>query len=223
MDRKDMGSNIGKDTEQISIVTHVVKEVARVPIWAKLTPSTTDIVVEARGAFLGGADAISSSNTFPSLPPIDPDTLEFEMNVDGYVSSGGMGGPAILPLSMAKMAQMTQAFPDQAFSGIGGVADFSHALNYFLLGCGTVQVCTAAMLDHAIGPNVIKQLTAGIQQAMEKNGWSTVEDFRGLRRDRVVSHSKIRRPDSKAYHGGYESEGYASTFAKATVDEQTQG
>ena len=211
MDRKDMGSNIGKDTEQISIVTHVVKEVARVPIWAKLTPSTTDIVVEARGAFLGGADAISSSNTFPSLPPIDPDTLEFEMNVDGYVSSGGMGGPAILPMSMAKMAQMTLAFPDKAFSGIGGVADFSQALNYFLLGCGTVQVCTAAMLDHAIGPNVIKQLTAGMQQAMEKNGWASVENFRGLRRDRVVSHSKIRRPESKAYHGGYESEGYAAT------------
>ena len=65
MDRKDMGSNIGKDTELISIVAQVVKEVARVPVWAKLTPSTTDIVVEARGAFLGGADAITSSNTFP--------------------------------------------------------------------------------------------------------------------------------------------------------------
>src|SRR5919107_849992 len=155
MDRKDMGSNIGKDQELISIVAHVVKEVARVPIWAKLTPSTTDIVIEARGAFLGGADAVSSSNTFPSLPPIDPDTLEFEMNVDGLVSSGGLGGPAILPQSMAKMAQLTQAFPDKAFSGIGGVAGFSHALNYILLGCGTVQVCTAAMLDHAIGPNII--------------------------------------------------------------------
>src|SRR5205809_1539521 len=128
MDRKDMGSNIGKDTELISVVTEVVKEVARVPVWAKLTPSTTDIVVEARGAFLGGADAIVSSNTFPSLPPVDPETLEFEMNVDGYVSSGGMGGPAILPLSMAKMAQMTQAFPDKSFSGIGGGADFSQAL-----------------------------------------------------------------------------------------------
>ena len=28
-----------------------VKEVARVPIWAKLTPSTTDIVLEARASF----------------------------------------------------------------------------------------------------------------------------------------------------------------------------
>jgi dihydroorotate dehydrogenase len=222
MDRKDMGSNIGKDTEQISIVTHVVREVSRVPIWAKLTPSTTDIVVEARGAFLGGADAITSSNTFPSLPPIDPDTLEFEMNVDGYVSSGGMGGPAILPMSMAKMAQMTHAFPGKSFSGIGGIADFSQALNYFLLGCGTVQVCTAAMLDHAIGPNVIRQLTTGMQQAMEKHGWSTLEDFRGIRRERVVVHSKIRRPDSKAYHGGYEAEGYASSVGDATAEKAAE-
>src|SRR6476469_3173593 len=136
MDRKDMGSNIGKDRELISIVTQVVKEVARVPVWAKLPTSTPGIVLEARGAFLGGADAITSSNTFPSLPLIDPETLQFEVNVDGYVSSGGMGGPAILPLSLAKMAQLTQAFPDTSCSGIGGVAAFSHALNYVLLGCG---------------------------------------------------------------------------------------
>jgi dihydroorotate dehydrogenase len=203
MDRKDMGSNIGKDKEQISIVTHVVKEVATIPVWAKLTPSTTDIVVEARGAFLGGADAIVSSNTFPSLPPIDPDSMDFEMNVDGLVSPGGMGGPAILPLSMAKMAQMTQAFPERSFSGIGGVSDFSQALNYFLLGCGTVQVCTAAMLDHAIGPNVIKTLLDGQRQFMEARGYSSLEDFRGLRREKIVAHSQIRRPE-KAMKGNEE-------------------
>jgi dihydropyrimidine dehydrogenase (NAD+) subunit PreA len=206
MDRKDMGSNIGKDQEQISIVTQVVKEVAKVPVWAKLTPSTTDIVVEARGAFLGGADAIVSSNTFPSLPLIDAETLEFEMNVDGLVSSGGLGGPSILPLSLAKMAQMTQALPDREFSGIGGISSFAHALNFFLLGCGTVQVCTAAMLDHAIGPNIIKQLIQGMEEFLDKHadkGWSSLEDFRGIRRDRVVQHSKIRRPESKEYHGGF--------------------
>jgi dihydropyrimidine dehydrogenase (NAD+) subunit PreA len=210
MDRKDMGSNIGKDPELLSVVTQAVKEVAKVPVWAKLTPSTTDIVVEARGAFLAGADSITSSNTFPSLPLIDPDTLEFEMNVDGLVSSGGLGGPAILPLSLAKMSQMTQAFPDRSFSGIGGIAEFAHALNYFLLGCGTVQVCTAAMLDHAIGPNVIKRLTTEMAEMMEKRGWTSLDDFRGAMRDRVVAHSKIRRPDGTDYRGGYDAEGYAS-------------
>ena len=39
---------------------------------------------------------------------IDPETLEFEINVDGLVSSGGLGGPAILPMSLANMARMTQ-------------------------------------------------------------------------------------------------------------------
>ncbi|MEO8260734.1 MAG: tRNA-dihydrouridine synthase [Acidobacteriota bacterium] len=215
MDRQDMGSNLGKDQELVSIVTKVVKEVARVPVWAKLTPSTTDIVVEARGAFLGGADAISSSNTFTSLPLIDPETLEFEVQVDGFVSTGGLGGPAILPLSLAKMAQLAQAFPDRSFSGIGGISTFEHALNYFVLGCGTVQICTAAMLDHAIGDNVIRALTDGLSQFLEKKGdGARLADFIGIRRDRVVAQSQIRRPDEKQYHGGHETaEGYATPDA----------
>src|SRR5207253_3591448 len=142
------------------------------------------IVVEARGAFLGGADAVVSSNTFTSLPLIDAETLDFGVNVDGLVSTGGLGGPAILPLSLAKMSQLTQAFPNKSFSGIGGISNFEHALNYFLLGCGTVQVCTAAMLDHAIGPNVIKELNQGLATFLEKNaerGWKKVDDFIGLR------------------------------------------
>jgi dihydropyrimidine dehydrogenase (NAD+) subunit PreA len=221
MDRDDMGSNIGKNCELIETVVGVVKEVARVPVWVKLTPNTTDIAREAGAAFKAGADAISSSNTFTSLPLIDPNTLEFEVNVEGLVSYGGLGGPAILPLSLAKMAQMTLAHPERSFSGIGGIADFSHALSYFLLGCGTVQVCTAAMLDHAIGPNVIKGLIAGISAFLERHadkGWRSLDDFRGLRRDRIVEHSKIKRPDAKDYHGGHEApEGYAAPAPKAEI------
>ncbi len=213
MDRRDMGSNIGKDQGLCSVVTEAVKEAARVPVWCKLTPATADIVVEAGACFRGGADAIVSSNTFPSLPLIDPATLDFEINVDGYVSSGGLGGPAILPQSLAKMAQLTQAFPDRSFSGIGGVTDFAQALNYFLLGCGTVQVCTAAMLDHAVGPNVIRSLLRGLDDFLDQHaadGWRTVENFRGLRRDRVVKQSDIRRPDASEYFSGHEApEGYA--------------
>ncbi len=220
MDRPDMGSNIGKDQGLCSFVTQVVKEVATVPVWAKLTPATSDIVLEAGAVFRGGADAVSSTNTFPSLPLVDPDSLEFEMNVDGYVSFGGLGGPAILPQAVAKMAQMTQAFPEKEFSGIGGVSEFSHALNYFLLGCGTVQVCTAAMLDHAVGPNVIKRLLSGMREFLDRNshrGFTRLEDFRGLLRGHVVSHSQIRRPQDSDYQGGYEpQEGYAEPETTGT-------
>jgi len=213
MDREDMGSNIGKDQQQCSFVTQVVKEVAKVPVWAKLTPATSDIALEAGAVFRGGGDAVVSSNTFPSLPLIDQDSLEFEMNVEGLVSSGGLGGPAILPLSLAKMSEMTRAFPEKSFSGIGGISEFRHALNYFLLGCGTVQVCTAAMLDHAVGPNVIQRLIRDATAFFEKNaekGWRGFADIVGLRRERVVAHSRIKRPDTADYQGGYEpQEGYA--------------
>ncbi|MCL4814355.1 MAG: hypothetical protein KJ061_17850, partial [Vicinamibacteraceae bacterium] len=87
------------------------------------------------------------------------------------------------------------------------------ALNYFLLGCGTVQVCTAAMLDRAIGPSVIGGLLRGLEEFLERNaarGWTTLDDFRGLLRTRVIAQSQIRRPDRAEYQGGYDTpEGYA--------------
>ncbi len=49
-----MGSNIGKDQGLCSFVTQVVKEVAKVPVWAKLTPATSDIALEAAAVFRGG-------------------------------------------------------------------------------------------------------------------------------------------------------------------------
>jgi hypothetical protein len=51
-----------------------------------------------------------------------------------------------------------------------------------------------------------------MRQFLEKNasrGWTKLEDFRGLRRDRIVPHSQIRRPADSDYQGGYEAEGYA--------------
>ena len=223
MDRKDMGSNIGKDQELISIVTQVVKEVAQSAglgeADARRRPTSSK---RPARAFLGGADAISSSNTFPSLPLIDPETLEFEMNVDGLVSSGGLGGPAILPLSLAKMAQLTQAFPDKAFSGIGGIAEFAHALNYFLLGCGTVQVCTAAMLDHAIGPNVIAEPDAAassVPGAPRDKGWRRSRTSAACA---AIASSRTRRSGGRTPRNTSAatttSEGYAPAAAPAHID-----
>ncbi len=133
----------------------------------------------------------------------------------------------LVPLSLAKMAQMARAFPEKAFSGIGGVSEFAHALNYFLLGCGTVQVCTAAMLDQAVGPHVIARLVAGYREFLERHadrGWTQLEHFRGLLRDRVIEQARIRRPGHTEYHGGYVAqEGYASPEADEAVPPAPSG
>jgi dihydroorotate dehydrogenase len=179
-----------------SLVVEAVREVASVPVWAKLALVGRDAASEADACFRSGAAAVVSSNTIPSLPIIDPDTLEFEVNVDGFVSRGGLGGPAILPLSLHAMACMCNAFPTQAFCGVGGISEFSQALSYFLLGAGLVQVGTAAMLDQAVGPTVIRRLNVGLDTFLSRNaekGWNCVDDFRGLRRERVVDAAQIRR------------------------------
>ncbi len=63
----------------------------------KLTPAGADIAEEAGASFLGGADAISSSNTFPSLPLVDPATGEFEVNVDGWSPLAAWAGRPSCP------------------------------------------------------------------------------------------------------------------------------
>ena len=95
-----------------------------------------------------------------------------------------------------------------------GISNFSQALSYILLGCGTVQVCTAAMLDQAVGPNVIKRLLAGLDAFLERHAGGRVDRGRELpgaqTGDRIVAQSAIRRPDAAGYHSGFEvAEGYA--------------
>ena len=75
---------------------------------------------------------------------------------------------------------------------------------------------------HGIQPDVIEaQLAHGKSgplgaaydraEFMDKRGFQSLADFRGIRRNRVVAHSQIKRPDTVDYHGGYdeEHEGYA--------------
>jgi hypothetical protein len=70
------------------------------------------------------------------------------------------------------------------------------------------------MLDHAIGPNVIRRLTEGMSDFLDRHadrGWRTLDDFRGLRRGAVVPHSQIARPTGSDYDGDAAEapEGYA--------------
>jgi len=114
--------------------------------------------------------------------------------------------------SLAKMAQMTRVYPEGSFSGVGGISTWADALSYFLLGCGTVQVATAAMLDKAVGPNVVRRLIDGMEAFLDEHadrGWTTLDDFRGLRRDAIVAQSQIGRPADSGYDPEDTGEGYA--------------
>ena len=205
MDRKDMGANIANDEDIIRDILKAVTAAVDVPIWVKLTPATSTLVDAAGAAYDAGAAAISLCNTFPSLPLMDPDTLKFEVEVDGLVTSGGLGGLAILHQALQRVNDIAQAYPDKAISGIGGIRGWREAFNFIAHGAGNLQVCTAAMEEKGsggVGVKLIGELTEDMAAYLKAKGFKSLEDFRGVARDRIVEHSQVRRK-SDEYNGGY--------------------
>ncbi|MEM6972846.1 MAG: tRNA-dihydrouridine synthase [Pseudomonadota bacterium] len=206
MDRKDMGANIANDEDLIRSIVHAVKSAVDVPIWAKLTPSSASLVDAARATYAAGAASISLCNTFPSLPLMDPETLKFEVEVDGLVTSGGLGGLAILHQALQRVSDISRALPGKAISGIGGIRGFREAFNFIVHGAGNLQVCTAAMEEKGsggVGIKLIQELKDDLDDYLARKGYASIEDFRGIACERIVEHSQVRRK-SEAYNGGYE-------------------
>ena len=177
MSERGMGSAVGQVPEYAEMITAWVKEKARTPVLVKLTPNITDIRLVARAAKRGGADGLSAINTINSITGIDLNTFVPRPNVDGHSSHGGYCGPAVKPIALNMVQQvMGDAASALPLSGIGGVSNWSDAAEFILLGCGTVQVCTAAM---HYGYRIVEDMLDGLTNWMNDKGFATIEDFRG--------------------------------------------
>jgi dihydropyrimidine dehydrogenase (NAD+) subunit PreA len=177
MSERGMGSAVGQVPEYCGQITGWVKEKARTPVIVKLTPNISDIRMPARAAKRAGADALSAINTINSITGIDLGTLAPNPNVDGKSSHGGYCGPAVKPIAL-NMVQEVMSDPESALplSGIGGIARWQDAAEFILLGCVTVQVCTAAM---HYGYRIVEDMKDGLLAWMAEKGFATLEDFRG--------------------------------------------
>src|SRR5277367_720629 len=189
MSERGMGAAVGQDPVYAQMITEWVKERARTPVLVKLTPNITDIRVAARAAKRANADGLSAINTINSITGIDLNTFEPRPMVDGKSSHGGYCGPAVKPIALnmiqSVMADETAALP---MSGIGGISNWQDAAEFFLLGCGTVQVCTAAM---HYGYRIVEDMIDGLENWMSDKGFATIEDFRGLSLPRVTEWKNL--------------------------------
>jgi dihydropyrimidine dehydrogenase (NAD+) subunit PreA len=61
-------------------------------------------------------------------------------------------------------------------SGIGGITTWKDAAEFIALGCGNVQVCTAAM---TYGFRIVQDMCDGLSNYMDDKGFASIEDFRG--------------------------------------------
>ena len=181
MSERGMGSAVGQVPEYACMITEWVKEVARTPVLVKLTPNITDIRTVARAAKKGGADGLSAINTINSITSIDLDTLTPRPNVGGFSAHGGYCGPAVKPIALHMVQQVAET--GLPVSGIGGIGTWRDAAEFILLGCGTVQVCTAAM---HYGYRIVEDMIDGLSNWMDEKGFATIEDFRGRSLPRVT-------------------------------------
>jgi len=183
MSERGMGSAVGQVPEYTEMITAWVKEKARTPVLVKLTPNISDIRVVARAAKRGGADGLSAINTINSITGIDLDTFVPRPNVDGKSSHGGYCGPAVKPIAL-NLVHQVQSDAESALplSGIGGISDWRDAVEFLLLGCSNVQVCTAVM---HYGYRIVEDLCDGLANWMSEKGFAKISDFQGKSLERV--------------------------------------
>ncbi|NNE89256.1 MAG: NAD-dependent dihydropyrimidine dehydrogenase subunit PreA [Silicimonas sp.] len=178
MSERGMGSAVGQVPEYIEMVTRWCKQYYSKPVIVKLTPNITDIRKPAEAARKGGADAVSLINTINSIVSVNLDTMSPEPSIDGKGSHGGYCGPAVKPIAMSMVSEIARASATAGMpiSGIGGVTTWRDAAEYITLGCGNVQVCTAAM---TYGFKVVQEMISGLSQWMDEKGHTSIADFMG--------------------------------------------
>ena len=185
MSERGMGSAVGQVPEYIEEVTGWCKTHTDLPVFVKLTPNISDIRRPARAALAGGADAVSLINTINSIVSIDLDIMAPTPTVAGKGVHGGYCGPAVRPIALSMVSEIARD-PQTAnlpISGIGGIGDWRDAAEFIALGCGSVQVCTAAM---RFGFRIIDDMLTGLSHWMDDKGYRNLEDFRGAAIENVT-------------------------------------
>jgi dihydroorotate dehydrogenase (NAD+) catalytic subunit len=154
-DAEDAGQWFALDPQRAGGVIAAVRGSARydIPVFAKLSHDVTDIVAVASACVAAGADGLSLINT-PLGMAIDPATMR-PVLAGRY---GGLSGPAIRPIAVRCVWQVSAAFPDVPVIGAGGVRTGRDALELLLAGASMIAVGTEIIHDPSACSRVLKEL-----------------------------------------------------------------
>ncbi|MBQ4467649.1 MAG: NAD-dependent dihydropyrimidine dehydrogenase subunit PreA [Firmicutes bacterium] len=192
MESDSLGITIGQSEELVEKFTRAAKKGTSLPVLAKLTPNITDMVPLALAAKRGGADGISAINTINSITGVDIDTLVAQPAVQGKSIVGGYSGPAVKPIALRFISDLNgcEDLKGLHISGMGGIETWRDALEFMLLGAGSVQITTAVM---QYGYRIIDDLIQGLAEYMKRKGIASIKDLVGGASRTVVDHRSIER------------------------------
>ncbi|MFY9226699.1 MAG: dihydroorotate dehydrogenase [Blastocatellia bacterium] len=149
---KQGGIVIGNSPDAAAEVTRAVKQVAKRPVIVKLSPNVTSIKELALAVEGAGADALSLINTLVG------------MSIDVYSRrprianvTGGLSGPAVKPIAVRMVYEVAQVVKIPII-GIGGIANWMDAVEFFIAGACAIQVGTANYYDPCVSIKIIDGL-----------------------------------------------------------------
>jgi len=166
---REGGMNFGVHCEMTGEITRRLRPLTKKLLIIKLTPNVTHISEFARACESEGADAISVINTLVG------------MGVDIYhrtprvsTVTGGLSGPAIKPIALAKVYECARSVKIPIF-GIGGISDWKDAVEFLIVGASAVQVGTANFIDPSAATKIAEGIAGfcaeqGVQDAGELVG-----------------------------------------------------
>ena len=166
---KEGGMAFGVSCLAASQVVAEVRKVYHKELMVKLSPNVTDIAEIAKGVEGAGADSISLINTLLGMA-IDAKTRKPVLST----ITGGLSGPAVKPIALRMVWQVAKAVKVPVI-GLGGIMNATDAIEFMLAGATAIQVGTANFIDPAISVKIVD----GIDNYLNKNGFSSAKDIIG--------------------------------------------
>jgi dihydroorotate dehydrogenase (NAD+) catalytic subunit len=166
---KQGGMVFGTDPAMAASVVATVRQATNLPLITKLTPNVTRIGDVARSVVDAGSDIISCINTVAAMAV---DVFSRRPKLANII--GGLSGPAIKPVALRCVYEVTQAVKCPVI-GIGGIMNATDALEFLLVGARAVQVGTA----NFVKPRATLEILEGIELFLRHQGIARLEDFIG--------------------------------------------
>ncbi|MBQ3459467.1 MAG: NAD-dependent dihydropyrimidine dehydrogenase subunit PreA [Solobacterium sp.] len=190
-----LGSDIGQVPELVERFTRAAKSRVHIPVLAKLTPNVDRMAPAAEAARRGGADGIAAINTIKSIIGVNPHTYVSQPAVHGQSAVGGYSGTGVRPIALRFIAELghDRELENIHFSGMGGIETWQDALEFFLLGCGTVQVTTAVM---QYGYRIIDDLKEGLNNYLTEKNLSGISGLIGAGLDVISDTTETLERDT---------------------------
>ena len=166
---KEGGMEFGVNSDIVHELTSKLRALTNKLLIIKLTPNVTNIEEIALAAESGGADAISAVNTFLGMA-IDYKTGDMSLST----KFGGVSGPAIKPLAVAKVHKIYNTIKIPII-GMGGISSFKDIIEFLRAGSNLIQVGTLNYRD----PSIINKLYDDLKIFLTKNNIENISDLVG--------------------------------------------